>query len=264
MAKPTPRKRTGLVTDPSGAVKREQPKLLPQPFVQQLRNIVAPEKGKKGSWMKLLNDVQLGEIYTMLRSGKSARKVAAHIQEKWNLFEDVRVQNLVPAIINFRREALGDIWDLPDFHYEESKADALAVINALRQKGGDAVKNIDALSMLADVILLERGRIEVRHANEQITGKVDSALSKDVSQFASLLDIMAAMQHKLGLLDYKLQPSANNQLGFNAALEGLPEGTARLAQAAQSFMKAVQDLPTRTLVQRPDGSYAVELSLIHI
>ena len=255
-AKPK-KKFKAVVLDPQGAVKKEQPKLLPQPFVNQLRSIVSSKDGKRASWMQFLDDTKLSEIYRLFKLGKSAIAVARKVQDEWHLFEDVRVKNLVPALTAFRREALGDIYDLPDFHYETKKQDALSVINALRKQGGDAVKGIDALAMLADVILLERGRLESRYAQEEITGEVDKGLTRDIQSFSTLLDTMAAMQHKLGLINYQTQPSATLHMQFNTSLEALPDGTVNLAKAAQVYMEKIKQLPSRQLVLRPDGSYAV-------
>ena len=249
-----------IVRNPEGHHKDMQPKLLPANIVQQLRSIVSPASGKKGSWMQYLDDIKLSEIYRMFKQGKSARKIAAKIQDDWGMYEDVRVQNLIPALSTFRKEALGEIYDLPDIHFEDRKNEVLSSIDSLRKKGGDAVKGIDALAALADVILIERGRIESRVAHESITGKFDSYLSRDLSGYANLLEIMMAMQQKLGLIDFKNANTHITHLSFNAAIQSLPEGTARLAKAADMFMQRIKELPTKKLVMQADRSYGVDES----
>ena len=240
--------------------KNKQPPntLLPAEIRKRLREIVCPP-GVKGSWMQHLDDKQLSEIYMMLRSGKSATFVAKHVQDEWHVFEDIRTKNLSIAITNFRREALGEIYDLPDYVYEEKRQEALEQLTALRAKGTDVVKKIDAIGALADLVILERSRIEMRFSTEQITGNTDGKLSNDVQGLAQMLDTLAALQVKVGILDYKAQPQViQHQIGFQGALASLPDGGVRLTQAANVFLDKIGSLPTKQLVQKPDGTFGVE------
>ena len=244
-------------TTPPSEVKASS-KLLPEVIRNKLREIVCP-KGVKGSWMQHLDDVQLAEVYMLLRSGKSALFVAKHIQDKWHIFEDIRTKNLTVAITHFRKEALGELYDLPDYVYEEKKQDALSQLTQLRAKGTDVVKKLDAIGALADLVILERSRIEMRFASEQISGITDNRLSSDIQGLTGMLDTLASLQVKVGILDYKVQPNViQHQIGFQGTLAALPDGGVRLTQAANVFLDKIRTLPTKQLVQRPDGSFGVD------
>lgn len=231
--------------------------LLPETIRNKLRSLVAPV-GHKGSWMQHLTDLQLSEIYLMLRSGKPATHVVKYVQESWNIMTGAKINNLTVAVINFRREALGDIYDLPEETFEKSRSDALSKLETYRKSGRDIVKKLDAVAAMADLVALEQTRLEIRFQNEQVNGTPDKALSKDISTYATLLTSLVDMQVKTGILDYKVQPTAIlHQHSFNGSLAALPDGGSRLAVAGDVFLKRLSELPARQLTQLPDGTYGV-------
>ena len=75
-------------------------------LIHRLREAVQPE-GRKGLWLRHLNDKQLAEVYHRLRSGQTLHRVVTVVQRDWGIMKTSEVKSLARGLKKFKLKVLG-------------------------------------------------------------------------------------------------------------------------------------------------------------
>jgi len=229
----------------------EEMQLAPKSLVRRLREIVRPP-GKRGSWMMLLDDQQLLEVYYRLKRGQSANYVCRICQEDWGLKRGSSLKVLNKAMLKFRREALGDI-ELTKIAARGKRDREEA--ESITKRTEKLKKKVDGLEKLAWAIQVQAERLEtlVEREKKAIPFKFTD---KTVKTLGELLDTYLKYQIELGVLDAK--PSEFN-LNIKHKFEGIVQNALensphRFIDGMHKFLELAES-KALTLVPDSEGTY---------
>ncbi len=62
----------------------------------------------KGSWMELLEDLQLLKVHEMLKNGATNSETIRTCQAMFNIKRKAKLEELLPDIVKFRTQSLND------------------------------------------------------------------------------------------------------------------------------------------------------------
>jgi hypothetical protein len=134
-------------------------------IIKRLREIVDPP-GKKGTWIKQLNDRQLAEIYQRLQMGQTAYRVV-QLCQSWGIQRHSDIKSLSRSMLSFKKRALGEIQALKTGH--SKRKDETAVSKTLQKKADRVGGKINALGKLSWLIGIQEERVEMLFDREKAT-----------------------------------------------------------------------------------------------
>ena len=185
-------------------------------IVQMLRDIVAPP-GKRGNWMRHLNNGQLVEIYQRLKMGQKPRRIAALVQKEWGIMTKSNTDSVARAVRRLREKALPELLKHAQAHDPESDPDEAS---KLTKRGQRIVAKLDALGTLRWMAEEQLDRIEMLRGTEKKTNFALGETNKVMNQLRETLSTILDTEIKLGLVD--VVPSEHN-LNISASFDGMME-----------------------------------------
>lgn len=224
-------------------------------LLRRLRQIVSPS-GKKGTWLRKLNDRRLAEVYMRLTHGQSAFLISQIAQREWNVMTTSATRSLCRAVYVFSKEALGDIKttaiEAPSNDEEGKKSTNLEL---RRRRLGE---KLDAMGRLAWTIEQQTDRFQLSLDLEKKTKIPLKHTDVIVKRLGGLLDTYLDYAVKLGLVDAKPpELSLKVKHMFDGFVGDLGDDGQRVMTAAHRFLEmATQE--SMTLAMGEDGAYRLQ------
>lgn len=221
-------------------------------LLKRLREIVKPP-GKKGTWLRKLNDKRLAEVFLRLKMGQSAFRIAQIAQREWHIMTTSNTGSLCRALYVFAKKSLG-----------EMKADAVKGGNSkeikdqnltLGRRGKLLNEKLDGMQRLAWLIERQTERFELSLALEQKTKMPMKHTDVVVKRLGELLNNYIEFAIRLGLIDAK-PPELNLNVKhmFDGLVGQLGDDGQRVISAGQRFLElAAENSVTMDLGK--DGAY---------
>jgi len=230
----------------------EEVQLTGQSIINKLREAAAPP-GKKGSWLKLLSDKQLAEVFHRLKLGQTSLYIAKMAQREWNVKPSSQPKSLARSVRSFRDKIVGELRKT-----DAKKEGQKEVLQDMMKRGKRIVDKLDGLGRLRWLIEEQTDRIQVLREREKSSIPFEIT-EKAVRNAKELLEVYLKFQIELGLLDSK--PSEHN-IEIMHRFDGLMANTftddgARLINAGTKFLELAEKR-SLTLERKPDGSFALE------
>lgn len=219
-------------------------------LVRSLRQAVKPPK-KKGTWLNMLNDEQLTEVFYRLQMGKPAYAIVRIAQQEWGIKRDSDPKSMARGVREFRDRALGEVAVVEAISGTHS-ADS---VKALTRRAKRLSEKVDALDKLSWVIGVQQERIELLHAAEKKSLPFKHT-DGTIKTFGELLGLYVKMQIDLGLIQQ--QPHEYNlmvQHSFGKIQEGLGGQGPAAANALGRFLQWAEEEAVELKLDPETGAY---------
>jgi hypothetical protein len=204
--------------------------------------------GKQGTWLRLLNDKQLAEIYHRLRLGQPAYRLASIAQKEWGIRRKASPKSLARAIRKFKEDTLGVLGvektAASDKRREAGKRleERGAFIPSCAMAGGLALedhifKGIALAAPYIKAICLGRASMTAAMVGNTVgemvkKGKVPSDLAKYGSDIDHIFILAAKLRDKYGKDFEKIPPGT---IGMITYFDRLNAGLQQLMAGARKF-----------------------------
>jgi len=225
-------------------------------LLKRLREIVSPP-GKKGTWLRKLNNRRLAEVYMRLRMGQSAFKIAQIAQREWNIMPKSSTRSLCRAVYMFAKEAIGEIkaGAVEGAHREEiQKQNA-----ALEKRSRRLNEKLDGMQRLAWLIERQTERFEMALGLEKKTKMPMKQTDVIVKRLVELLDKYLDFAIKLGLIDSK-PPELNLNVKhmFDGLVGQFGDDGQKVVTAGYRFLELASE-SSMLMTLGADGSYHLSI-----
>jgi len=216
----------------------------------ELRKIVNPP-GKRGSWLRFLNDSQLAEVFFMLRNGDPPYGVCRYVQKQWGIQVNSSTKSLSRAMTDFRNKAVGEI-------RKEVFANrgTLTDVKKLEKTAEKAFDKINVLDEYAFMVQTQKSRIKALLELESKSIPMEIT-DKALANFKDMLDGCVKTAISLGIVDAKPSEfNVNIKTQFDKLL-GNPEigqNTGKLTEACSRFIELLEESSV-DLEQNDDGTF---------
>ena len=223
--------------------------------LRNLRLIVSPP-GKKGTWLRKLNDRRLAEVYMRLSHGQSAFRIAQIAQREWNVMTKSNTRSLCRALYLFTTAALGEVKaEVTNEPPSKEKSDMSAGFGNRRRVLN---KKLDAMGRLGWLIEQQTERFEMALALEKKTSMPLKHTDVVVKRLGDLLDKYLDYAVKLGLIDSKPpELSLKVKHMFDGFVGQMGDDGQKVAMAGQRFLELAAE-GAMTLTMAEDGSYSLK------
>jgi len=220
-------------------------------MIKQFREFISPP-GKKGLWLRHLNDRQLAEVYHRLKSGQGLAHVIKICQTEWNINKKSDPKSLSRALTAFKKQFIGEIQALVTKNPAEEKAK-----DALAARARTVVKKLDGMDRLRWLIEVQTERIEALREKEKAVMPFKQT-RQEIETLTGLLDTYMGYCVRLGLVDSK--PTEFNlkvKHQFNDLLGALPDQGSRVVEAGEQLFKLLEENSIVMKYDTETGSYHV-------
>lgn len=223
-------------------------------IISRLRKIVQPP-GKKGTWLRKLNDKQLAEVYHRMRLKQTVYHIASVAQREWKIQPKSSIKSLCRALTAFRKEALGLLEDHEQsFPRSEEKT---RFVEEEEKRAKAILKKVDGMEELSWLIRTQRERLEALISKEKTFPF--KFTDKTVEILGKLIDTYLNYQVELGLL--KAVPREVDiylKREWDGILESFiqDDGT-RMEEASKRLIDMAKG-KALVLKKEEDGSYSLE------
>jgi hypothetical protein len=231
-------------------------------LLRKLRTAVQPP-GKKGTWLRHLNDKRLLEVYFRLRRGQSALSVAGFSQKEWGVMRHSEVKSLARAVRVFRNKAIGLLKVAPLIGPEGTKKERRGATEVLGKRGKRITKDLDGLGRLRWAIDIQTDRVAtlVEKEKQALPFKFTD---KSIEVLTRMLESYMKIQVDLGLLESKPQELS---LDVRHRFQGLMQhsmrgGGAGVTSAMGKFLEMAEE-QALTFELDNEGQYVMRQEVDH-
>jgi hypothetical protein len=223
-----------------------------QSLIDKMREAVAPP-GKKGTWLRKLNNHQLAEVYHRLKLGQPAYKIAQIAQVEWGYHKKSAIKSLARAVRKFKEDMLGDL-TLEKTSPFPSRAEEG---KKLSKRAQNIVKMLDSMGRYRWAIECQTERVAILREREK--NAIPFKATEDaIRTLSDMLDRYTHLEIKLGTLDSK--PSEIN-LNIKGRFDGLLQHTVQpgtaVVEATDKWLSLCEK-NALTLKLGEDGAYRLE------
>lgn len=167
----------------------------PPALLKKLRNTAQPAGGK-GSWLRLLSDKRLVEVYHRLRAGESHLSLALVAQKEWGIMKQSDPKSLSRTLRNFSSKVLDDI-SIEKHNPETTKAE-VELLSIGAKKVAEKIDGMDELSFL---VASNRERIKV-YLEQERKAKIPFKGTADAMKLQrEIIDTFIKYGIELGMYD---------------------------------------------------------------
>ncbi len=224
-------------------------------IIGKLRSVVEPP-GKKGLWLRHLDDKQLVEVYHRLKLNHSVMRIIKIIQKDWGILPESTPKSLSRAMRVFRNEVVGLLKAHErSFPITPQKK---AFVAKEEKRAELIIKKIDGMQELAWLIQTQRGRLEVMVDRERV-GLPSKYTDRTVAELRECVNTYLEHAEELGLIDVKPKElNLHLKSQFDGLLENIVQDDgSRLISAASRFLELAEKkaIPMKRVT---DGSYVPE------
>jgi len=223
---------------------------LPIAVMRKLRETVAPP-GKRGTWLRYLDDNKLAEVFVQLQAGTACHHIASVAQREWGIKPGSKTQSLARAVRSLRDKMVGEIQKLPIKTTEDKDTAKDLKTQAARVSNG-----LNELEETAWTAMEQKKRIQLFRTKEDLAKMGFQATDKAIQVYLQILEAYAKMKINLGLIE---PPTSEFNLNVKHKFAGLMQHTVgpdgeKMVTALDRFMELV-DEKSLALVQNKDGSF---------
>ena len=220
--------------------------------IHELRQAVDPV-GKKSTWLKVLNDTQLAEIFWRLHEGEAPYSVTRMIQKLWKIKPESDPKSLSRSVSNFYKKTVGEL------RREITAVGATPKEIAIAEKKVAVVsEKVEALNEYIWMIQMQKNRIKAFMAAEDKSGVPYNVTDKAMTNFREMLDGYTQLCVKLGILD-QVPPEINIKMKhqFESLMQvTVKDDKPKLIRAVDTFLEQLDDACV-LLTHNEDGTYQV-------
>ena len=127
-------------------------------------------------------------VYEMLVNGYPTPAVARFIQEERGEYKDITYQSLVTTLGRYRNQELSAVEVL-----------APRMDHWIAKKGREFEDRLEELKRMETLYRVLEYRIDMMHAEERITGRIDKKLDRVIRETANILNMMHKTKMDLGI-----------------------------------------------------------------
>jgi hypothetical protein len=227
-----------------------------QHMIQRLREAVSPP-GKKGLWLRKLNDKQLAEVYHRLKLGQKTSHIVRIAQVEWGIMRRSQPCSLNRGVLAFKEKVVGE---LQQEAHRLGKEAGKRFIDKTTQKGARALQKLDSIGRLRWLIEVQTERLELLYTREKTVQIPLKMTEKTVEVLGLLLEKLIKFEIDLGLRDARpqeLELRVKHYFDRLLAGEEAAGGGNTMLIAAN---KLIEDLSKDSVLMTvyEDGAYAVE------
>jgi hypothetical protein len=223
---------------------------IPNRILRKLRESVAPP-GKRGTWLRYLDDDRLAEVFVRLQSGTSCHHIASVAQKEWGIKPSSKTQSLARAVRQLKDKMIGDLEKLPVRNEKEKETQ-----KELKGKAAKVSAKINELEETGWVAMEQRKRIQLFRNKEDVAKMGFAATDKAIQVYLQILELYAKMKINLGLIE---PPNSEFNVNVKHKFAGLMQHTvgsdgAKVVSALDRFVELV-DEKSLALTQNAQGAF---------
>ena len=221
--------------------------------IKQLREAVKPPN-KKGSWMKVLSNPQLAEVYYRLHGGEACYSVTSMIQRDWRINSKSDVKSMARAVRKFRDLTVGEIRTELQNAGKSNKE-----IEKVEKTATSIAEKVDTVKEYIWLINTQKTRIQAMVAAEVSSAYAGFEMTdKALKNFKEMLEGYTALCVRLGITDTvtpELNIKMKHQFG-HVMKHVVGNDKAKMIQFCDAFVEKLEDACV-TMTQHDDGSFSV-------
>ena len=220
-------------------------------LVAALRKAVRPP-GQRPSWLSVLNNRQLVEVYHRLQIGNSMLRIVKIAQQEWRIMPTSRPASLCRAVAAFRDKVVGAIQKLET----SSEPAAREVGERMAKEINRVAGKVDALGKLGWVITVQEERIAMLFEREKASKLPFKHTDQTVKIFGELCGQYLSMQVQLGVV-----PTIPGELNmevkhkFDGVLGAVGSDGAKVVDALGKFLNWADQNAVKMVLDEKTGAY---------
>lgn len=228
--------------------------VVPNSLIRKVRGIVAPP-GRRGTWIRYLNDKQIAEIVVRLQAGIAAHRIAVMAQREWGIKPASQAKSLSRAVRSLRDKIVPDLERLP-VRTPDEKKDRELVTDAAKK-----VQNvINEVAIASWAIKEQVTRVKLWRDKENMAKVPLKGTDTSFMNLMSMLETNIKLKTELGMID---PPTSEHNLDMKHKFDGLvtqvigEDGKERFLDAIEVMMDKIDD-ESLMLSQDKEGQYYFE------
>lgn len=206
----------------------------------------------EGSWMELLEDIQLLKVHEMLRDGATNSEAIKTCQAMFNVKRKAKLEELLPDIVKFRTQVLNDKALLV---IEEAQGNAAAMHLASRLRG--LTSKVDAYGRLNWLVDQQTERVIGMLGKEKKSGLVYPGTTDNIAMLDKMLHNLLKAKSDLNIPDVTATVSSESNQKLQQLVDGFKDDGETMIQATHKLLDLV-DTRAVTLKLDQSGKFTTE------
>ena len=189
----------------------------------------------KDSWLELLNDIQLMQVYDMLKSGRTSSEIIKACQYKFNIKKRAAVNELLPDLVHFRTKVLDDKSLLK---LEEAQKNDAAIALGTRLRG--LTSKVDAFGRLNWLVDQQTHRV-LRLMDREAKTLPMEVTTINIKMLDEMLHKLLKAQSELNLDEERVGITQDANQKIRGLIEGFKDDGETMIQATQKLLELAED-----------------------
>ena len=205
----------------------------------------------KGSWMELLEDLQLLKIHEMLKNGSTNSEAIKTCQAMFNIKRKAKLEELLPDIVKFRTQVLNDKALLA---IEEAQGNSAAIQLASRLRG--LTSKVDAFGRLNWLVDQQTERVLGMLGKEKKSGLIYPGTTDNIAMLDKMLHNLLKAKSDLNIPEQTITVSAESNQKLQQLVDGFKNDGETMINATHKLLDLV-DTRSVTLKLDQEGKFTV-------
>lgn len=205
----------------------------------------------KGSWMELLEDLQLLKIHEMLKNGATNSEAIKTCQAMFNIKRKAKLEELLPDIVKFRTQVLNDKALLI---IEEAQGNTAAIQLASKLRG--LTSRVDAYGRLNWLVDQQTDRVLGMLGKEKRTGLVYPGTTENMVVLDKMLHSLLKAKSELNIAEPTVTVSSESTQKLQQLVDGFKNDGETMINATHKLLDLV-DTRSVTLKLDQEGKFTV-------
>lgn len=205
----------------------------------------------KGSWMELLEDLQLLKIHEMLKNGATNSEAIKTCQAMFNVKRKAKLEELLPDIVKFRTQILNDKALLA---IEETQGNTAAIQLATRLRG--LTSRVDAFGRLNWLVDQQTERVVGMLGKEKKSGLIYPGTTDNIAMLDKMLHNLLKAKSDLNIPEQTVTVSSESNQKLQQLVDGFKNDGEAMINATHKLLDLV-DTRSVTLNLDQDGKFTV-------
>lgn len=204
-----------------------------------------------GSWMELLEDVQLLKIHEMLKNGSTNSEAIRTCQSLFNVKRKAKLEELLPDIVQFRTKVLSDKALLV---IEEAQGNEAAAKLAHKLRG--LTSKVDAFGRLNWLADQQTERVLRMLAKEAKTGLAYPGTAENMMMLDKMLHNLLKAKSDLNIAEPTVTVSPDATQKLQTLVDGFKNDGDTMINATHKLLDLVETRAL-TLKVNDEGTYSI-------
>lgn len=205
----------------------------------------------KGSWMELLEDLQLLKVHEMLKNGATNSETIRTCQAMFNIKRKAKLEELLPDIVKFRTQSLNDKALLA---IEEAQGNAAALQLSNRLRG--LTSRVDAFGRLNWLVDQQTERVLGMLGKEKKTGLVYPGTTDNMVILDKMLHNLLKAKSELNISEPTVSVSSESNQKLQQLVNGFKNDGEAMINATHKLLDLV-DTRSVTLRLDQEGKFSI-------